>query len=422
MRHFTMLIFVTGFGMSYTSTAQAQDQDAPICNRDLSANIVAFDMPLMWNRLGAQNINGMMYALRGDVVDKGSLNPIPSLGTDGQGNPVETQAAGSVTLRPDKRPRPLVLRMGAGDCMTITLSNLLAPVANPFEVPGTVACDANNPGEVRSGIPFNCEIDDQVAARDVSLRFQGTELVNSIDDDGSWVGENDSSLVSTGSAKTFKIYAPKDGAFLGVSYGSVIGGEGLGGQTASGLWAVLNVNARGSAFYRSTLSNEDLVLATTGTSDSGHPIIDYEKIYPAGEPWASEGKAGEPIINMFDGLEQVQTAIDAIVAFGGDDMVMEAPMDGGIHSADMGHFPEDNYPLEAAGYRNPTVPNRLEPFREFTVAFHDEVSTKQAFPKWFAARCARFLHDQLWLRRHRFRNHRESPRRWPDARLRQLRL
>ena len=217
MRHFTMLILVTGFGMSYTSTAQAQDLDAPICNRDLSANIVAFDMPLMWNRLGAQNINGMMYALRGDVVDKGSLNPIPSLGTDGQGNPVETQAAGSVTLRPDKRPRPLVLRMGAGDCMTITLSNLLAPVANPFEVPGTVACDANNPGEVRSGIPFNCEIDDQVAARDVSLRFQGTELVNSIDDDGSWVGENDSSLVATGSARTFKIYAPKDGAFLGVS-------------------------------------------------------------------------------------------------------------------------------------------------------------------------------------------------------------
>jgi hypothetical protein len=131
----------------------------------------------------------------------------------------------------------------------------------------------NNPGEVRSGIPFNCEIDDQVAARDVSLRFQGTELVNDISDDGSFVGVNESSLVATGSVKTFKIYAPKDGAFLGVSYGSVIGGEGLGGQTASGLWAVLNVNARGSAFYKSTLTNEDLELATTGMSASGHPII-----------------------------------------------------------------------------------------------------------------------------------------------------
>jgi hypothetical protein len=48
-----------------------------------------------------------------------------------------------------------------------------------------------------------------------------------------------------------------------------------------------------------------------------------------------------------------------------------------------GYFPPTTYPLESAGYRNPTVPNRLEPFREFTVAFHDEVATKQAFPKWF---------------------------------------
>jgi hypothetical protein len=378
-KHLALFVLVAGFCVSYTSQAQAQT-----CNRELSAKIVALDMPLMFNRLGAQNINGMMYALRRDVVKTGSLDPIADLDpakNDGQGNILDPQPAGSVTLRPDKRPRPLVLRMGAGDCMTITLSNLLDPVANPFEIPGPAQCDINNP-VTRSGIPFTCEIDDQVAARDVSLRFQGTELVDSIDDDGSFVGVNDSSLVSPGKARTFKIHAPKDGAFLGVSYGSVVGGEGLGGQTANGLWAVLNVNGKDSAFYRSQLTNEELEFATTGINEmTGHPIVDYEAEYPAGEPWASEGKAGLPIINMFKGNEMVHTAIDAIVAYG-PAMQLDAPMNG-PHTGQTGFFPPENYPLEAAGYRNPTVPNRLEPFREFTVAFHDEVSTKQAFPKWF---------------------------------------
>ncbi|MHC4091751.1 MAG: hypothetical protein ACYSVY_16040, partial [Planctomycetota bacterium] len=56
-------------------------------------------------------------------------------------------------------------------------------------------------------------------------------------------------------------------------------------------------------------------------------------------------------------------------------------MDGG--GATLGHFPGSTYPLESVGKVNPTVPNRLEPFREFTIAFHDEVATKQAFPEWF---------------------------------------
>ena len=376
MKHLRLLVLILGVGVSYTSQAE---ESTAVCNRQLSANVVAFDMPLMFNRLGAQNINGMMYALRGDVVDKG----FPNTPIGGMGSPAEElDLAGNVTLRPDKRPRPLVLRMGAGDCMTITLTNLLNPVANPFEVSGPAQCDVNNPGEVRSGIPFNCEIDDQVAARDISLRFQGTELVNNISEDGSFVGDNPSSLIAPGETLEYMIHAPKDGAFLGVSYGGTLGGEGLGGQTASGLWAVLNVNAKGAAFYRSTLSNEDLQLVTTGTSATGHPIIDYEARYENIPPWSLEGKGGRPIVNMFDGLELVQTAIDAIVAYGGMDLVMEAPGTG-IHASDVGHFPEEIYPLESVGARNPTVPNRLEPFREFTVAFHDEVSTKQAFPKWF---------------------------------------
>src|SRR4029450_9011195 len=78
------------------------------CARTLTADVIAFDNPIMFNRLGAANVNGMMYALRREVVNKSTLAPIPA-------NPPAT-LAGNVMLRPDKRPRPLVLRVAAADC------------------------------------------------------------------------------------------------------------------------------------------------------------------------------------------------------------------------------------------------------------------------------------------------------------------
>ncbi|MDH3317788.1 MAG: hypothetical protein OER43_18740, partial [Gammaproteobacteria bacterium] len=377
------------FGLALTFTGQAFG--AITCNRTLTADVVAFDMPLMWNRFGAHNINGMMFALRRDVVDTGSLNPI---GPPGSAMP------GSVTLRPDKRPRPLVLRMGVGDCLEITLENLLADPANPFQAiePNVLPPVA---GEVRSGIPFNLQIDNQVADRRVSLRFQGTELVTGIADDGSLVGKNASSLLAPGDPPaTYTIYARVDGAFVGTSYGATIGGEGLGGNTANGLFAQLNVNPKDAAFYRSQLTREEMDLAldltknsgpcdltdpvpsgTPGRTCDGHPIINYEATYPMGEPWASEGKAGLPIINMVQDGEIVHSDINAIVAYG-PDFVLGTPSGAG-YAGYLGHFPQETYPLESKGFRNPTVPNRLEPFREFTIAFHDEQATMQAFPMWF---------------------------------------
>jgi hypothetical protein len=356
-------------GMAF-APAPADAQIA--CNRTLTADIVAFDMPLMYNRLGPQNINGMMFALRRDVVDTGSLNPIGNGGV-----------AGGVTLRPDKRPRPLVLRMGAGDCLEYKVTNLLDPVANPFQ-----ALDPNPPppvaGEVRSGIPFNLNIDDQVADRRISLRFQGTELVNDIGDDGSFVGNNVSSLIPVGQDRTFKIYAPEENTYVGTSYGATVGSEGLGGNTANGLWAVLNVGPRDSAFYRSQVTREEMDLATTGFTAAvpGQPIIDYETVYPGGLPWSDEGKAGLPIINMVTAAgEIVHSDINAIVAYGPGLELAVAP--NGPDAGKLGHFAKATYPLESVDKRNPTVPNRLEPFREFTIAFHDEVATKQAFPLWF---------------------------------------
>jgi hypothetical protein len=333
------------------------------CARTITADVVAFDQPLMWNRLGAHNINGMMYALRRDVVNTVSLLP------ESQGGVL---APGQVSLRPDKRPRPLVLRGAQGDCMEVTFQNLLTPVANPF-----------NAVETRSNIDFVLDINNQVADRMAGINAMGVELVNSIDDDSSFVGNNANSLAAPGATKVYTWFLNAEGTFILSSDGAAFGGEGLAGNSGNGLFGSLNVAATpGTGFYRSQVSAEEMDLATTGMTGGGQPIINYEATYPNVEPWISEGKAGLPIINMVTPAgDLVHSDINAIGAYA-PNWVLATP-GFGPHANDLGHFPPTGYPLEYSGLRNPTVPNRLEPFRDFTVIFHDEMATKQAFPKWF---------------------------------------
>ena len=94
----------------------------PGCVRVIHADVVALDQVFFWNRLGAVQPQGMMYALRRDVVSTG---------------PSAQLVEGQVELRRDKRPRPLVLRMGVGDCLHIKFQNLLDPVRRDDEQPAT---------------------------------------------------------------------------------------------------------------------------------------------------------------------------------------------------------------------------------------------------------------------------------------------
>lgn len=105
-------------------------------------------------------------------------------------------------------------------------------------------------------------------------------------------------------------------------------------------------------------------LATRGRTPAGQPIVDYEARYPDSQPWIAEGKAGAPILALVDGNSIVASVTDAIV------MGPEAD----------GSFPASTYPLERIGMRNPSLPNRLEPFRDFSVSFQDEAVAAQAFP------------------------------------------
>lgn len=97
----------------------------------------------------------------------------------------DTIGPGNVQLRPDKRPRPLTLRMNIGDYLEVTFTNLLAdPKVN----------------------------DEQPYTRTASVHVQGVQLVDSIASDGSNVGNvvGPGGLVAPGGTATYKFYAERE--------------------------------------------------------------------------------------------------------------------------------------------------------------------------------------------------------------------
>ena len=148
-----------GFGLPGPSSAQS-------CARTLTADVVAFDQVFFWNRLGAVQPQGQMFALRRDVV------PISG----------RALAPGNVQLRPDKRPRPMVLRMNVGDCLKISFQNYLANAPTDQE---------------------------QAATRWASIHVIGLQLVGGIGSDGLNAGANVSGLVPPGGTALYPLYAAR---------------------------------------------------------------------------------------------------------------------------------------------------------------------------------------------------------------------
>jgi hypothetical protein len=345
--------------------ASPASQAAITCERYLAANVVAFDKPIMYNRLGAGNINGTMYALKRDVVDANGvpLTLLPALPT-----PTIGDSASLVDLRGDKRQRPLILRVRVGDCLTVNLTNLLTQAPNPRQLPFP---QTNPPEQIvtPAGQVFTVQLDDQPAERRVGFHAAGLQLVNGIADDGSNVGVNASSLTAAaGGTASYTLYAAKEGVFVVSNPASTFGSDGNMGNNSNGLFGQVIVEPRGAKIYRSQVFEEEMRLAQAASTGKGQPIIDYEALYPPREPWISEGKAGLPVLNMITPAgEIVHSEINAVIAGSNAD----------------GSFPATTYPLESVNRRNPTLPNRLEPFREFASVFHDETVNGQAFPQWY---------------------------------------
>ncbi|MDH3570008.1 MAG: hypothetical protein OER89_07460, partial [Gemmatimonadota bacterium] len=324
LRAHLSLVAALGFAI-VASPAGVEAQAAPSCpdgGAFVTANVVALDQVFIYNRRGAF-APGMIYALERDVVAK----------------PGTAGGPGNVMLRPDERPRPLTLRVNAGDCLAITFTNLLA-----------------NPRPGGSGVtPLDPPWDNQPNERAASVHVIGMQLLGDIGSDGSNVGRNASSLVIPGGTATYYLYAQREGTFMMYSAGAQTGSEADGGTLSFGLFGAINVEPAGSEWYRSQVSREEMDLATVGRTPGGQPILDYDATYPANIVLypRSGGVAGVPILKMVDAAGQiVHSDLTAIIT---------EPC------------AEKTYPL------NPALPNRCEPFREITVIFHDEIKAVQAF-------------------------------------------
>ncbi len=214
---------------SLALTFAPQPALANSCTRTIYADVVALDQQFYYNRLGAWNPAGMMYALRRDVVDNNTGL------TEAEGG---TLTAGQVSLRSDKRPRPIVLRANIGDCLEIHFANLL----NPIPLGG------------------------QPADRNVGIHVNGMQISNSVGDSGSFVGKNPSSLVAPGGSTVYTLQAQYENTYLLYDLGVSTGGEGNGGTLAYGLFGAVNVEPAnagwGSEWYRSQLTRVEMDWAT----------------------------------------------------------------------------------------------------------------------------------------------------------------
>ncbi|WP_414475999.1 multicopper oxidase domain-containing protein [Microvirga sp. M2] len=318
---------------------------------------MALEQVYYYDRFGSFNPGGMLYALRRDVVVSQDYDEARVTDNADQmersthprdGDPIslkpgspsdERRLAGHVRLRPDKRPRPLVLRVNAGDCLKVVFTNLLSPgrdgeehVIDP-ETGRTISIDSDEP-----------------ATRSASIHVNGLELSGSVVSDGTNVGFNFSSLAAPGETRTYTWIAKQEGGYLLHSMAAPAGGEGDGGQLGLGLFGSINVEPQGSSWYRSQVTGDQLKSATTGTSAHGTPQINYGAL----------DSQGVPILSML----KLSDAPDAAWEL--------------IHS-DINAIIDPREQGENCGVITSPGSSCGVPFREFTVIFHDEITAIQAF-------------------------------------------
>src|SRR5438132_7178183 len=235
----------------FASNSFLLSQPAPpfACNRAIAANVIALDQPIMLNRLGSEIPGGMIYALARDVVS--TENPGASCAAAGC-------KPGQVRLRDDKRPRPIALRLGVGDCLTITMTNLVTP--NP--TPDNLQISTSNTVGTRWG---------QNATRSVGFHVAGLDLLPGapppsttppcnpkLSSDANWVGANCSSLANPGETKSYQYYGRDEGVYLVYSNDDGLNSSGNSGQQQAGLFGSVMVEPRNAEFFRSQVTRTDL--------------------------------------------------------------------------------------------------------------------------------------------------------------------
>ncbi|MDQ4085204.1 MAG: hypothetical protein M3165_05245, partial [Actinomycetota bacterium] len=249
----------------------------PTCPATRTYDVAAINVDVPYNRWGQVDNDGMVYVLQRDKAAVRNWDvPLDHVrGPDGTYVP-GTDPAGGRRLR----PRPLILRANAGDCVNVTLTNEL----NPRQFGGRLS---NPRASIHvQGVPYNVQ-----------------------DSDGSAVGFNDDTTVAIGESITYRWTAPEEGVYLFTDRGSMAGSEADGGSTVHGLFGALAVEPAGST-WTDPVSGARLDGGTTGTTT---PYMDPVTRQQSGELYI-DADIHPPAAKSF--RESVQLAHDEIPGIG----------------------------------------------------------------------------------------------------------
>jgi hypothetical protein len=327
-----------------SKASSPQQPPPPTCKKTISADVVAIAQPYMLNRLGSAMPTAVIFALKADVD------------------------ATSKMLKDYKRARPLVLRANMGDCLDITLSNWLAATGTS---PSTrqLSLHAEGMQLVNTSDKQDCKV---VDAGSNTVRTVPCSATN----DGSFTGVNNSGLVNPGETRTYHLFAPKEGTFLLYSLGDV---NTSGEQLELGLFGSVNVQPTDAEWYRSQVTQADLQMAidrskgNNGFTPAGQPILNYDAVYPPGNP-----RQG-PILKMLDANNRiVHSDLTAVIT---------GPKHGRFPGANNDPNKDDppcsptTDPRFASFCKNDLLPDRKQPYREITTIYHEVFNPAvQAFP------------------------------------------
>jgi len=302
-----------------------QAQTTP-SGRTVLADVVALDQPIVYNRFGSHNPYAMMYALKRDVIDLDSGKTLDKM-TDAE---IASRSC-RVALKPGKRPRPMVLRANLGDRVDVKFTNLLCATASGM---GT-----NKPMTRVASMMFNGV-----------QHLKGDPSYNTFDPRITGI-----SGIHPGQTITYKLMMEREGSHLIHDNGAPAGGESDGGSNSLGLFGALHVEPKNAKSYRSQVAAP--VMAAAKAQAVAPALLNYEAVDRDG---SLTGTVGLPLLNMHRDLggnrvEVIYTDLNAII--------------------------QDFTPQYHGKYKAQAAAAAEGYYREFTVIFHDELKTVQAWAR-----------------------------------------
>lgn len=208
----------------------AEAQAAPTARQcdagsyDRSYDVAAIDVTIPFNRWGDIDPDGQAYVLQGDK--QAVKNWSTPLAADPAQDP-----AGNRRLR----PRPLVLRANAGECVKVEFTNELD------ETQGDGLPNDPRASMKVSGPSYNAQTSDGAAV--------------GFNDDTTVPNEDDPATPGQDNKITYFWQAPEEGLYLIRDMGATAGSEADGGSQAHGLYGALAVEPPGSTWTDPTTGN-----------------------------------------------------------------------------------------------------------------------------------------------------------------------